>query len=292
MGQILGKHRKDKYELEYKIADGGFSAVYMARRKNSGVRAAVKVIPRQKDMVRFNRGEIEAHESLEHAAIVKLLGMHVDQREIRLYQEFVENGTLLDFARRRTDMGKRTAGYFLAQLVSGLMYMHGQGFVHRDIKLENLLISSRGVLKIVDFGFAARYRPGCHGTDPRLGAIFTDRLGSERYMSPEVYRGERYYGPPNDVWACGVVLYCLVTSDFPWQAPVPEEARFAAWQQHGSIGGCWNDRCDREMDGLLRRIFPVDPLQRVDIRTIYRHSYIQESLSNRYFTTMRRRVSA
>ena len=74
MGQILGKHRKDKYELEYKIADGGFSAVYMARRKNSGVRAAVKVIPRQKDMVRFNRGEIEAHESLEHAAIVKLLG--------------------------------------------------------------------------------------------------------------------------------------------------------------------------------------------------------------------------
>lgn len=92
--------------------------------------------------------------------------------------------------------------------------MHSQLIVHRDLKLENILVSDRGRVKIIDFGFGIRTP-----TDVNL-KIF---CGTSAYMSPEIVRKSEYNGFKADIWSLGVVLYVLLTGKFPFKAKTEKE---------------------------------------------------------------------
>lgn len=93
------------------------------------------------------------------------------------------------------------------QLFQGLAYIHNRKVCHRDIKLDNLIYhEAQNKLKIIDFGFAANSK------EP-----LKSMCGTPSYMAPEVTLGKQYSGAPADMWACGVVLYIVLTGQYPFK---------------------------------------------------------------------------
>ena len=101
----------------------------------------------------------------------------------------------------------------MAQVLSGLAYMHTRNISHRDMKPENIIYNPKtGRIKIIDFGFAC---------------ISKDKLrvfcGTPSYMSPEIVAKRDYSGPLADIWACGVILYVLLTGTVPFKATTEKD---------------------------------------------------------------------
>jgi len=93
------------------------------------------------------------------------------------------------------------------QLVKAVAYCHANNVVHRDIKLENVLVSKDFKIKLIDFGFSVIL--------PNESYILYDYCGTPNYIAPEVTQREGYYGKPADVWSLGVIIYRMVVGTFP-----------------------------------------------------------------------------
>ena len=97
---------------------------------------------------------------------------------------------------------------FFKELVEGISYCHAKNIVHRDIKMENILIDDSKKVKIIDFGFSIVTEP-----DKKLN-IF---CGTPSYMAPEIVSKINYKGTPADIWALGILLFALLTGNFPFR---------------------------------------------------------------------------
>ena len=98
-----------------------------------------------------------------------------------------------------------------AQLVAAIEYCHTQGVVHRDLKLENVLLDSLGNAKIADWGFGRFYPVDA-------SSRIKEWCGSPPYAAPEIFLGKPYVGPGIDIWSLGVVIYGIVTGKLPFDA--------------------------------------------------------------------------
>ncbi len=163
-GKLL-KQEKDGYflggyRLLYKIASGSFGRVYRADDPRSGRIVAVKVLRRKwsedKHNIELFEREGRVGMTLRHPNIVETLAVHRDaaSRQYFIVMEFVEGGNLKDFLVIRKKLEPGETLRILDDVTSGLHYALGQGLTHRDMKLTNILISSQGVAKLVDFGLA------------------------------------------------------------------------------------------------------------------------------------------
>ena len=108
--------------------------------------------------------------------------------------EYSPGGSLLDYVRSRKRLAEPEACAFFQQIVAGLAYCHANEVVHRDVKLENILLDAHNCMKLIDFGLAAFYAPG-----RRLRV----HCGSPSYAAPEIVGRKHYEGPPVDVWSLG-----------------------------------------------------------------------------------------
>jgi serine/threonine protein kinase len=103
------------------------------------------------------------------------------------------------------------------QILNGVSYMHRLGLAHRDLKLENVVVTERGIIKLVDFGCAAIFR------DPhtRKQIFSTDVVGCSSYMAPEIFQRRPYAPQYADVWSLGIMYCCMVLGRFPWKVALP-----------------------------------------------------------------------
>jgi serine/threonine protein kinase len=102
----------------------------------------------------------------------------------------------------------------IKQLLTILAYLHQRNVTHRDIKLENIIIDKRGVIKLIDFGFCC-----CSSPDIKL-KIF---CGTPSYMCPEIAMKREYLGPPTDIWASGILLFAMLCGQFPFRGANDKE---------------------------------------------------------------------
>lgn len=144
---------------------------------------------------------------LRHPNICQLKEYITEGDKYYMFLEYVDGGQLLDYIIKHGKLREKQARKFARQIVSALDYCHRNSIVHRDLKIENILITQSEQLKIIDFGLSNVYSP-----TQQLNTF----CGSLYFAAPELLRAKQYTGPEVDVWSFGVVLYVLVCGRVPF----------------------------------------------------------------------------
>lgn len=147
--------------------------------------------------------------------------------------EFCPGGDLYN-AIRKGGMSPAEVECCFKQILTGVGYLHGQGVAHRDLKPENLLFDGRGQVKIADFGASTVFRLPWEQTLHKSSGL----CGSEPYIAPEQFaQPVSYDARLVDVWACGIVYYCLHFSELPWSSAQPSDKTYAQYAQQCASPG-------------------------------------------------------
>jgi hypothetical protein len=207
------------YQIQKKLGEGGMGAVYLVRHKQNGQLAALKVmlskvavnVDAKRDFLR----EIESTRALQHKYIVTFLDSGVEKSIIYFLVEYCQGGSIYDLMQRqRRCLTLKEAMPMMLQALEGLAFAHQQGFVHRDLKPQNILLSGvegQQVAKIADLGLAKSFiTAGLSGMTVTGGVS-----GSFPFMPREQLTNFKYVKPVSDVWAMGATCYNILTSTYP-----------------------------------------------------------------------------
>ncbi|XP_076029062.1 serine/threonine-protein kinase Chk1-like [Oratosquilla oratoria] len=208
--KITGDH---KFATGWKkvkdLGQGAFGKVTLIRKEGTKTLIARKVVVSQPSEFGFSSEEI-IHIQMSHPNVLKLFCWEWKANKLCLYLEYCSRG---DIQGTLYDLSRKDIKSYFQQLMDGVEYIHSRGIVHRDLKLDNLLLTKEKVLKIADFGLADFFI--IDGEEIRL----TGKVGAKSYMAPEVLQcqeGSSYLGPPVDLWSCGIVLFAMLTTCKPW----------------------------------------------------------------------------
>jgi serine/threonine protein kinase len=209
------------YEIKSLIGEGGMGAVYFAQHVHVNRKVAIKALlpqylKNQEIRTRFkNEASMMAH--LKHPNIVSMLDYHEDESGMYLIMELVEGKGLDDYISQETGpMPEDKAIPIIRQILEAFSYAHSQKVVHRDIKPGNILITSTGNVKILDFGIARIIGDGVQNltkTGTQMGTVF--------YMSPEQVQGKRV-DHLSDIYSLGVTFYQMFTGLNPYRSLTTE----------------------------------------------------------------------
>ena len=200
----------DRYEIVNKIGTGGMSDVYKAKDHTLGRFVAIKVLkPEFSEDVNFvTKFRTEAHSAagLEHPNIVNIYDVGSENGMHYIVMEYVEGITLKTYIEKKGQLTFKEAVSIAIQVGRGIEAAHNKGIIHRDIKPQNIIISTEGKVKVTDFGIA---RAATSNT------ISSDVMGSVHYASPEQARNGFVDGK-SDIYSLGIVMYEMVTGRVPF----------------------------------------------------------------------------
>ena len=193
------------------MGSGSYATVKSAYDVNRKHKVAVKIINKKKAfdeyLVKFLPREIDAmRNGGKHPNVVTFYQIIETTNRHFFIMELADGGDLLNAIKSSKTISETQAGKWFTQLYNGLNHIHSNGFVHRDIKCENLLLDSENNLKITDFGFAKTIGKNKNG-GPLLSKTY---CGSYAYAPPEVLKGIPYDPVFADIWSMGVVLFTMV----------------------------------------------------------------------------------
>jgi eukaryotic-like serine/threonine-protein kinase len=208
IGTVLG----GRYRLVELLGQGGMATIYRARDNQLERDVAIKVLRPEygadPDFIERFRHEAQSAASLNHPGIVAVYDYGTDPAGPFIVMELVEGEDLATIVRRTGALPPRAAARLVAQSARAVAAAHDRGFVHRDIKPGNILVTREGRVKVTDFGIARAL------SESALTLPGTT-LGSVHYFSPEQARGEMAT-PASDIYSLGIVLYELLTGKRPW----------------------------------------------------------------------------
>ncbi|QIW97625.1 hypothetical protein AMS68_003143 [Peltaster fructicola] len=306
-------HRKEvkfgDYILGQTLGEGEFGKVKMGWKKDGGVQVAIKLIRKESLAGNTTRlpkiyREISILKELEHPNIVRLHEFVETERHMGIILEYASGGELFDYILNHRYLKDPAARRLFAQLVSGVGYLHKKGIVHRDLKLENLLLDRYKNIIITDFGFANTFNPNDElgedvehrisdkdyikreGLDAinkngfRRGDLMQTSCGSPCYAAPELVVSDGLYtGRKVDVWSCGVILYAMLAGYLPFDDDPanPEGDNINLLYKYiVSTPLTFPEYVTPHARDLLRRILVPDPRRRADLFEVARHSWLSE----------------
>ncbi len=264
------------YRIEGPLGAGGMGVVYFAMDTKLNRPAAIKVLPESladsEARRRFQR-EAQMVSSLNHPHIVTVYDAGEYQDRQYLITEYVDGGTLRQWAAR--SHGWRAIVELLVGVADGIAAAHEAGILHRDIKPENILLAKNGYAKLADFGVAKLLEADPLADDPLAarGGEQSTHLGTLAYMSPEQLQGLPL-DARSDVYACGLVLYELLSGQRPFAQREPGALPDAATLP--PLGA----EVPAELRTLVAKALEPDPADRyqhmrelvVDLRRLVRQS--------------------
>lgn len=270
--------RFGNYILGSTLGEGEFGKVKLGWRKDGKhpSQVAIKLIKRasiQKDSdseVKIHR-EINSLKLLNHPNIVNLVEVMKSGKYIGIVLEYASGGELFDYILHHKYLKENVAKKLFAQLVSGVDYMHSKGLIHRDLKLENLLLDKHKNVIITDFGFVNSYNKDKND-------LMKTSCGSPCYAAPElVLTQSPYEGRKVDIWSLGVILYAMLSGYLPFDDD-PEN------EDGSDIVRLYRYICKTPLTfpeyvsplarDLLRKIIVPDPKKRININDIRNHTWL------------------
>jgi len=200
------------YRILGLLGEGGMGAVYKAKHVHLGREIALKILPRDRShddrYVKRFYAEMEAIGKLDHPHVVRALDAGVVDRFHFLAMEYVAGTDLSRIVSGKRQLGVADACEIVRQAALGLAYIHEHGFVHRDVKPSNLMLTEAGQVKILDLGLALlRHRE----TVTSMATSSDQILGTADYMAPEQGLGKGSLDRRADLYSLGCVLYRLLT---------------------------------------------------------------------------------
>ncbi|KAK5131714.1 hypothetical protein BJ546DRAFT_721991 [Cryomyces antarcticus] len=194
------------YTLGRLVGKGSFGKVYLASHKLiNGSKVVLKSA--KKDDANLAR-EIHHHRQFLHPHIARLYEVIVTESLVWLVLEYCPGDELYNHLLENGRMEAAKVQKIFTQLIGAVSYVHNMSCVHRDLKLENILLDKHGNVKLVDFGFTREYEGKASYLQTWCGTVC--------YSAPEMLKGEKYAGEKVDVWSLGVILYALLCGELPF----------------------------------------------------------------------------
>mmetsp|Transcript_20239 Transcript_20239/g.21978 ORF Transcript_20239/g.21978 Transcript_20239/m.21978 type:complete len:357 (+) Transcript_20239:230-1300(+) len=262
----------DNYRLIRKIGSGGFSSIYLAENE-FGEQVAIKSIKKRSNASSdyyFREARIHYLLSQFDEKIVKFYEMYEDDEYVHFVLEYLPGGDLFDTLINQMKMKKFYSEKIIKNIIKNLLQsvqtMHANNIVHRDLKLENLLLVNKADqvpnIKLADFGLAV---------EDITGDNITTFAGTPLYMAPENHRKESY-GKPVDIWAVGLITYLLFCGNLPFgndenfvKARVLKgefQFREKEWQNSSSL-----------MRDFIKNMLKIDPRLRPTVEESLNHPW-------------------
>ena len=215
--------------------------------------------------------EISVLRLLRHPNIVHLYEVIESERYIGIVLEYGAGGELFDYILAQKCLKEREACRLFAQLVSGVSYLHRKKIIHRDLKLENLLLDRHRNVIITDFGFANNF-------SARSNDLMATSCGSPCYAAPElVVQDVMYVGAAVDVWSCGVILYAMLAGYLPFDddpANPDGDNINMLYKYIMATPLSFPDYITAEPRSLLLRMLVPDPAKRATLDEVMAHPWL------------------
>ncbi|EKM52459.1 uncharacterized protein PHACADRAFT_186606 [Phanerochaete carnosa HHB-10118-sp] len=263
------------YLLLRTLGEGEFGKVKLGLHMQWGEEVAVKLIRRGnvESPVRMSKieREIEVLRTLKHPNIVRLYDVIETDKYIGIILEYASGGELFDHILAHRYLREKDACKLFCQLISGVWYIHQKKIVHRDLKLENLLLDRNRNVIITDFGFANRF-------EHRADDLMQTSCGSPCYAAPELVISDGLYvGSAVDIWSCGVILYAMLAGYLPFDddpANPDGDNINLLYKYIVNTPLSFPDYISEEARDLLSIMLVPDPARRADLPTIMAHHWL------------------
>lgn len=254
----------DDFEILEQIGSGAFSHVHIAKHVPTGCYCAAKIIElhalKEEEFVGIMR-EVSVFMHVDHPNICNLYRMSYNDTQLVFFMEYASRGTLLDYVNGKGGLTEFEAQRYFIQIFSALRHLHIYHFlVHRDLKLENILIDSKGNMKVTDFGLAGTY----------YNNLMRTFVGTAGYQPPEILAGNDY-DEKCDVWSLGVCLYAMITGKLPFSTQnnnyrkLVEDATNISFPKNFSPA----------LVDLLKKMFMTHPNQRPTLIQLQTHPWLK-----------------
>ncbi|OBZ89982.1 Serine/threonine-protein kinase oca2 [Choanephora cucurbitarum] len=262
-GHFVGKGAGGSVRVIRRSVDGKTFAVKEFRKRTAG--------ENQKEYVKKVTAEFCIGSTLHHPNVIETLDLIEEGPAFFEIMEYAPNDLFSVVMTKK--MSSHEIECCWRQLLNGVDYLHSMGIAHRDLKLDNLVMDARGIIKIIDFGCATVFK---YPFDRHVH-LSKGVCGSDPYIAPELFTEKEYDARKADVWSCAIIYVCMVIRRFPWKAPRPDrDVSYQKFVRPESKGPQQLfDLLPNYTRSCISHILVPDPQERWLIRDVLKDTWVQ-----------------
>jgi len=261
-----------QFSVVRKVGKGAFAVVYLVKDVVTGVKYACKVITSGSWKI-TPMDEIRNHmRVMDHSNIVKIETHFIEEANgmFHIIMEYCKRNSVAHVMETNPNfhIGPSLIKQWMIQIVNAVRHMHAHRVIHRDLKLQNLLLDSEMNIKIGDFGLSI----SLDGDPDQIGQISKYKCGTPNYVAPEMITRPYYSTFASDVWCIGVIMFALVERRAPFHMPTVE----GTYERIKSIQYGFSPMSGLDEQALIQSILKLDPSSRISLDEILHHPYFHK----------------
>ena len=273
------------YNIKSDLGDGAFGLVKLAQHKVNKSLCALKLMPKNddnQDQQYMFENEVSVLSELSHPNIVGLIDYDSDDtyydengeshKAYSIALELCSEGELFDIIAKTGSFSEELSRHYFHQMVDGLEHIWSKGLRHRDIKLENMLLDDKFILKYIDFGYSTARRH-CDQS-----------IGTTSYLAPEVFTKDKFRTKPLDIFALGIVLFTIYTRCPPFYQATSDDLNYRLFVADNEK--YWDifekrlngEKFPSEFKTLINDMLSHNPKKRPSLNQIKKYDWYNQSL--------------